>query len=129
MISAKSAVEAAAYAFLAENILGAAVYQDVPEDAPYPLVIVGDLSTKRLPGKAASKDRLVTVSIATLVAAEERQPLLGLMDQIDGLDGYSAEYEGWTLAFSFEDDDASLLPDGQAYGGVSTFSVLALSPD
>ena len=129
MTSAKSVVEAACYDFLAANVTGADVYQDVPEDQPYPLVIIGDMSTKRMPGKAMSKDRIVSVSIVTLVAADERQPLFALMEEVDALDQFSVEQEGWTLSFAFEDDDASLLPDGQAYGGVTTFTVIALSPD
>jgi len=130
MLSAKSAVEAAAYDALSAAITGAAVYQDVPDDAPYPIVVVGDLSSRRLPGKAASRDRIVTVSIVTLVAAEERAPLLALMDQADAaLDGFTVHVGGWTLAFAFDDDDAALQDDGQTYAGVAAYTVMALADD
>lgn len=128
MSDAKSAVEAAVYEALAASITGATVYQDVPENAPLPLVIVGDLSSKRLPGKAASRDRIVTVSIVALVDAEQRAPLLDLQDQIDdALDDARFTPTGWTLAGAFEDDEATLQEDGQTYGGVSTYTFLALA--
>jgi hypothetical protein len=130
MTSAKAAVEAATFDALAATIRGAAVYQDVPDDAPFPIVVVGDLSSRRLPGKAASRDRIVTVSVVTLVAAEERAPLLALMEQADAaLDGRTVQAGGWTLAFAFDDDDAALQEDGQTYAGVAAYTVMALADD
>lgn len=130
MLSAKSVVEMVAYRTLAAAIVGAAVYQDVPDDADHPLVIVGDLASRRLPGKATSRDRIVTVTIVTLVTADERAPLLALMNQCDrALDGLTIEQDGWMLIFAFEDDDAVLQDDGQTYSGVSSYTVMALSSD
>jgi hypothetical protein len=125
---AKSVVEAAIFAALSETIEDAAVYQDAPADAPYPVVIVGDMKSFRLQTKGTSDDRRVTISIIALVEAEERAPLLKLQEQIEeALDGQSIEIEGWTLGVEFDDDDAVLGEDGVTYSGISSFSVLALS--
>lgn len=128
MISAKSAVEAAVFEALSAAIKDAPVYQDVPDNAPLPLVVVGDLKSSRLPGKAVSRDRTVTVTIVSLVEAEERAPVLRLQDQIDAvLDGATFTPAGWTLAGAFEEDEAVLQDDGQTYAGVSTFTFFAIA--
>ena len=125
---AKSAVEAAIYTALAGAIRGATVYQDAPDDAPNPLVVIGDLKSARLLGKPASRDRRVTVTIITLVEADERRPLLDLMAQIDAaLDGQMFEPAGWSIEVDFADDEAALTEDGATYAGVSTFTCLALA--
>ncbi|KTT72620.1 tail completion protein gp17 [Sphingomonas endophytica] len=124
--SAKEAVEAAIYEALSSSVTVARVYQDVPEDAPYPLVIIGDMSSARLPGKEPSRDRIVTVHIITLVEASERAPLLALLAQVDAaLDGETLHQPGWTIVGAFENDDAVLGDDGD-YSGVSIFSFVAL---
>lgn len=129
MSKAKSIVEVATFNALDASINGATVYQDAPSNAPGDLVIIGDLRSFALPGKAQSNDRRVQVTIVSLVAAEERGPLLAIMDQIEGaLDGVTMEHDGWTLAFTFEDDDAVLSEDGETYTGVSSFSALCLAP-
>jgi len=129
MSSAKAMVEAAAFLALSSAITDAGVYQDAPENAPTPLVIIGDMKSSRLPTKDADADRRVTISIITIVEAEERAPLLTLQEQIENaLDGQNFEQEGWVLAFEFEDDDAVLSEDGSTYSGVTSFSVLALAP-
>ena len=128
MSSAKAVVEAWAYSVLAEAISGATVYQDVPNDAPLPLVVIGDLSSRRLPGKDRSDDRIVTLNVLTLVEAEERAPVLALQEQIDtAIDGANVELDGWTLAGEFAEDEAVLQEDGASYVGVSTFTILALA--
>lgn len=127
MPNAKEAVELAVYEALAAAITGATVYQDAPQDAALPLVIVGDMASQRMAGKPASRDRVVTVSVVTLVEAEERSPLLVLQGQIeDALDQQTFEPEGWSIAGSFESDDAVLQDDGETYAGVSTFTFVAL---
>ncbi len=127
MPNAKEAVELAVFEALAAAITGATVYQDAPQDAAMPLVIVGDMTSQRMPGKPASRDRIVTISIVTLVEAEERAPLLVLQGQIeDALDQQSFEPDGWSIVGSFEGDDAVLQDDGETYAGVSTFTFVAL---
>jgi hypothetical protein len=122
-------VEAAAFLALSNAITDAGVYQDAPENAPTPLVIIGDMKSSRLPTKDADADRRVTISIITIVEAEERAPLLTLQEQIENaLDGQNFEQEGWVLAFEFEDDDAVLSEDGSTYSGITSFTVLAIAP-
>jgi hypothetical protein len=128
MSKAKSVVEAAIFDALSKTVKDASVYQDAPPDAAYPVVIVGDMKSFRLPTKGASDDRRVTISIIALVEAEERAPLLKLQEQIEeALDGQSLEFDGWTLGIEFDDDDAVLGEDGVTYSGISSFSVLALA--
>jgi hypothetical protein len=129
MSSAKAMVEAAAFLALSSAITDAGVYQDAPENTPTPLVIIGDMKSSRLPTKDADADRRVTISIITIVEAQERAPLLTLQEQIENaLDGQNFEQEGWVLAFEFEDDDAVLSEDGSTYSGITSFTVLAIAP-
>lgn len=128
MSDAKSAVEAAVYGALAAAVSTATVYQDAPDNAPLPIVVIGDMRSARLPGKVASPDRSVTVAIVTLIEAQERAPLLALMDEIEGaLDGVTFETDGWTLSGLFDDDEAVLADDGSTYSGLSSFTFLALA--
>jgi hypothetical protein len=128
MSSAKSVVELACFKVLSEAVTGATVYQDAPHDAPLPVVILGDMKSFRLDTKGATADRRVQISIVSLVEAEERAPLLGIMEQIDAaLDGQTVTTDdGWTLGFTFDEDDAVLSEDGTTYTGVTSFSVTAL---
>ncbi len=130
MSKAKAIVEGEVFERLTAAITDAAVYQDAPEDEPFPLVIIGDLKSAKIDTKGNDGDRLVTVAIVTLVEAQERAPLLTLQEQIeDALDGQTiTTADGWTLGFTFDDDDAVLSEDGATYSGVTTFRVLALEP-
>ena len=128
MSKAKAVVEAAIYNALSDAVDGATVYQDAPADAAYPVVIIGDMKSFGLGSKGATNDRRVTISIISLVEAEERAPLLKLQEQIEeALDGQTLEADGWTLGIVFDDDDAVLGEDGVTYSGISSFSVLALA--
>lgn len=129
MSKAKAIVEAKTFRLLDEGIEGATVYQDAPDDAPTPLVIIGDLKSLRMPGKGGDGDRIVTVFIISLVEAQERGPLLALQEQIEAaLDGQTFTVDGWTLGYTFEDDDAVLSEDGATYSGITSFTVTALEP-
>jgi len=129
MSKAKAIVEAVAFRELAAAIAGASVYQDAPSNAEGDLVIIGDLKSVRPALKDAGADRRVEISIVSLAIAEERAPLLALQDQIETiLDEQTFELEGWTLAFTFQDDDAVLNEDGASYSGISSFAVLAIAP-
>jgi len=128
MSNAKSVVELACFNALVAAVTGATVYQDAPQDAPLPVVILGDMKSWRLDVKGASDDRRVQISIVTLVEAEERAPLLALMNQIEtALDDQTITPDGWTLGVQFEEDDAVLADDGSTYTGISTFTVVALA--
>jgi hypothetical protein len=127
MSEAKAAVEAAIFNALDAGVSGATVYQDVPEDAPLPVVIIGDMKSTPI-GPKDDPDRRVSVIIVTMVAAEERAPLLALQEQVEQLlDGLTFTPPGWTLRATFEDDDAQLAEDGVSYIGTSVFTVFALS--
>lgn len=129
MSKAKAMVEQVAFRELAAVIRGATVYQDAPANAAGDLVIIGDLKSFSLGGKGQSGDRRVGLQIVSIAVAEERAPLLALMDQIEAaLDGKSFELKGWTVAFAFEDDDAVLNDDGASYSGITSFTALALAP-
>lgn len=128
MSSAKAVVELACFEALKANVADATVYQDAPQDAPLPVVILGDMKSFRLDTKGASDDRRVQITIVSLVEAEERAPLLAIMEQIEAaLDGQTLLPDGWTLGFTFEEDDAVLSDDGSTYTGVTTFAVVALA--
>jgi len=129
MSDAKAVTEAAVYEMLSAEVEGAPVYQDVPQDEPYPLVIVGDMKSSPL-GAKGDPDRRIDLVIIAMVAAEERAPLLALQQQIERiLDGKRVEVDGWTLSITFQDDDAVLAAneDGAAYVGTSAFEILALT--
>lgn len=126
MSDAKSVTELVAFEQLDSAIAGATVYQDAPEGALLPIVVVGDMKSTPIGGKN-DPDRRISLLIQSEVSAEERAPLLDLQRQIETtLDGLTIEQDGWTLAFMFEDDDAQLGEDGATYIGTSAFSVLAL---
>jgi hypothetical protein len=127
MSDAKAIVETVIFEELDAGIEGATVYQDVPENAPLDVVILGDMKSSPL-GAKDDLDRRISIIIVSMVGAEERAPLLALQRQIEGLlDGKTFERNGWTLSVTFEDDDAVLGGDGATYIGTSAFEVLALS--
>ncbi|MEH3107149.1 MAG: hypothetical protein PGN09_07665 [Sphingomonas fennica] len=126
MGSALTVVEAVLFETLEAGITDAPVLQDVPEDQPLPVVIVGDLLSVPFGGKD-DPDRRITATIITLCMAEERAPLLALQEQIETLlDEQRFERDGWTLAMSVDSAEAVLGEDGITYVGTSTFTILAL---
>lgn len=127
MADPKDLAEAEAYAVLAAGISGADIYQDVPENHPLPLVVLGDSSSTTIGGKG-DPDEKVTINIVTLVSAEEKAPLTALQGQIKSLlREHKASVDGFTLHFTFESDDAQLHENGVHYVGTTTFSVFALA--
>lgn len=128
MSDAKAIVEAAVFATLNTGVKGAKVFQDAPYEQPNPLVLIGDMRSSRLPVKGGDDDRRVSISIVTLVDADERAPLLDLQRQIEALlDAKTLTQAGWLLQFEFQDDTA-VLADDDTYVGVTDFSVLAIAP-
>lgn len=125
MSDAKSAVEQTAFEALDAAIEGATVYQDVPQDAPLDVVIIGDMKSYPI-GAKNDPDRRVDLIIVSMVEAEERAPLLALQRQIEAiLDGKTFAIEGWSVSFTFADDDAVLGGDGATYVGTSAFTAFA----
>lgn len=125
MSNAKSVVEQEAFQALEATIEGATVYQDVPQDAPLPVVILGDMKSYPI-GAKDDPDRRVSIIIVSMVEAEERGPLLALQRQIEAaLDSKTFTPAGWVIRFTFEDDDAVLGGDGATYVGTSAFTAFA----
>lgn len=122
-------VEKAAFDAVSAAVTGAQVFQDVPNDQQGDIVVIGDMRSFRFDTKSASDDRIVEISIVSLVIADERAPLLAIQEQIEGaLDGNQIDQDGWRLDFIFKDDDAVLGEEGAGYVGVTTFTVIAIAP-
>lgn len=127
MADPKDLAESQAYAVLAAGISGADVFQDVPDNHPVPLVVLGDSTSVTIGGKG-DPDEKVTINVVTIVSAEEKGPLTTLQGQIKALlREHKATVSGFGLHFSFESDDAQLHENGVHYIGTTTFSVFALA--
>jgi hypothetical protein len=123
------ALEGVTFSHLDGNIEGATVYQDVPEDTPPPVVILGDMEKTNL-GAKGDVDCSIAMTILSVVAAEERRPVLALLDQIETLlDEATLEAEGWTFRFAFETSTAALSGEEGVYVGTALFTVTALRND
>ncbi len=127
MTSATAACEIATFETLDAGIEDAPVYQDVPDDAPLPVVIIGDLLSVPFAG-ADDPDRRITLTIAVLTDGDERAPCSDLLDQVEALlAGKSLKHDGWDLHFSLVSCAAELAEDGSGYLGTAIFQVLAFS--
>lgn len=125
MTSATNAVEAAVFEALNGN-LTVPVYQHVPEDTPPPVVIIGDIEASPLETKGDS-DRQVSLTITTVIQAEQRKPVLDIQEEIvAALDGASLVKDAWQVRPFLESEDAVLLPDGAHYVGTSRYTIWAL---
>ncbi|MDX3908421.1 MAG: DUF3168 domain-containing protein [Sphingobium sp.] len=128
MVSASDAVEKASYATLsAGGDIGAPVFQHVPEDTDPPVIIIGDIEATPIGGKD-DPDRRVALTVITVTEAEERKPLLDLMNAVETrLDGARLQENGWKLSFTFVGSSAVLTPEGDGYVGESRFEILAFA--
>lgn len=126
MTSAKDAVEISSYELLsAEPPIGAPVYQDVPDDAEPPVIIIGDVEARSFGDKDA-RDRIVTLEIVTVMRGDERKPLLALQEKVETrLAGVIEETADWRLHYRFVDDSATLAPDASGYVGLQKFEIIA----
>lgn len=127
MITAAAAVEANTFAVLDAGITDAAVFQDVPDDQPLPVVIIGDLLSVPYAG-ADDPDRRITLTILILVEGDERRPCTDIQDRIETiLAGTSIETAEWNLHFSVTSSAAELASDGSGYVGTTILTILAFS--
>lgn len=127
MINASAAAEGQTFTVLHGGITGAAVFQDVPDDQPLPVVIIGDLLSVPFAG-ADDPDRRITLTIIVLVEGDERGPCTDLQDQIEALlAGVSIETAEWNLHYSVASSAAELADDGSGYVGTTILSILAFS--
>ena len=122
-----AAVEANTFTVLDAGITGAAVFQDVPDDQPLPVVIIGDLLSVPFAG-ADDPDRRITLTILVLVEGDERRPCTDLQDQIEALlAGVSFQTAEWDLHYSLVSSAAELAEDGSGYLGTTILTILAFS--
>jgi nitrogen fixation protein len=130
MSSASGAIEAVAFELLDAAVTGATVFQDVPEDTPPPVVILGDMSAVPFTDDPADPDRRVTLAVTTVTAGEERQPCTDLQDQVETVLGSARVLrDGWDLAFRSLGSDAALIGDASGYFGTTTFEIIAFKQD
>lgn len=129
MSNAKDAVELATYQLLtAAPAIGAGVFQDVPQDTPPPVIIIGDMDSYGIGGKD-DDDRIVNLEIVVVTAGDERKPCVALQDSVETrLDGAKFEVAGWSLTFRWVDDSAALTPEADGYVGLQKFEIMALRP-
>lgn len=127
VIKATAAIEAETYKALDAGVTGAAVFQDVPDDQPLPVVIIGDLLSVPFAG-ADDPDRRITLTIAVLVEGDERGPCTDIQDEIEALlAGVTIATEEWNLHYSVASSAAELAEDGSGYVGTTILSILAFS--
>lgn len=130
MSGAGSAVEAAAFDRLDQDVSLATVFQDVPEDEPPPVVILGDISAEPFTSDPSDPDRRVTLTITTVTAGEERLPCSDIQDEVEAsLSGLRVDRDGWSLAFRSLGSDAQLIGDASGYVGTTTFEIIAFKQD
>lgn len=114
-------------ALSAPGAVSATVYEHAPQDAPYPMVIIGDTADMLPVARAGDDDRIGRVSIIVLTEGEERLPCVQLIDQIEAaLDGKSLLGDGWRICPSADGSAAMLAEDGLGYAGLVRFAVFAL---
>lgn len=127
MTSATAAVETNSYVVLNSGIKRASVFQDVPDDQPLPVVIIGDMLSVPF-GRADDPDRRVTLTIIVLTEGDERRPCSEIQDQIEALlAGTSFKQPGWNLHYSIASSAAELAGDGSGYIGTTILTILAFS--
>ncbi|KQO51407.1 tail completion protein gp17 [Sphingomonas sp. Leaf257] len=127
MTSATAAVEATSYDVLHLGITGAPVFQDVPDDQPLPVVIIGEMLSAPY-GRANDPDRRITLTIIVLTEGDERRPCSDIQDQIEALlAGKSFKRLGWNFHYSIASSAAELAGDGSGYIGTTILTILAFS--
>lgn len=130
MIGPSGLIEAVAFELLNAGVTGATVFQDVPEDTPPPVVILGDISAVPFTDDPSDPDRRVTLTITTVTAGEERQPCTDVQDEVEtALGAARVERDGWDLAFRSLGSDATLTEDASGYVGTTTFEIIAFKQD
>jgi len=130
MSGPSSTIEAVAFELLDAAVTGATVYQDVPEDTPPPVVILGDMSAEPFTDDPADPDRRVTLTVTTVTAGEERKPCTDVQDEVEtALGSARVTRDGWELAFRSLGSDAALTGDASGYVGTTTFEIIAFKQD
>ncbi|WP_197075561.1 hypothetical protein [Sphingomonas sp. Ag1] len=127
MIKATAAVEAETFKALDAGVTGAAVFQDVPDDQPLPVVIIGELLSVPFAG-ADDPDRRITLVIGIQVEGDERGPCTDIQDEVEALlAGVTIATDDWNLHYSVASSAAELAEDGSGYVGTTILTILAFS--
>ena len=127
MTSASAAVEDLTFEVLDAGIAGGIVFQDVPDNAPLPVVIIGDLLAVPFAG-AGDPDRRITLTVGVLIDGDERRPCTDLQDHVEALlAGKTFTRDGWDLHFLPASSAAELAEDGSGYVGTTILTILAFS--
>jgi len=129
--SAIAAADLAAYEALAAigwPVAGVHVYQHAPKNAPYPVVVVGDIDGAQPIGRAGDPDMTMNVSVLALTMGEERWPCAAILGTcVAALDGQTIAVPGWAVSFALVAGSAVLAEDGLGYTGAAMFAATALS--
>ncbi|TCP33273.1 DUF3168 domain-containing protein [Sphingomonas sp. BK235] len=129
MSSAAAAVELLAFRELDAAIVGASVFQDVPDDAKPPLVIIGDVESSPF-GRSDDPDRRITLTLIVITEGDERAPCTDLQGQIETiLAARSFPVGEWNLHVALESSAAALSEDGSGYVGTTILTILAFRED
>jgi hypothetical protein len=125
---AVSSVEKAVFGALSSGgAVSATVYSHAPENAAYPLVIIGDIEAVRPIGRADDADRRMLLTVLALTQGEERKPCTAMLGQVEAaLNGKTLTEGTWSITLMLDQVSATLAEDGQGYVGLAQFSVLAL---
>ncbi|MBY0583268.1 MAG: DUF3168 domain-containing protein [Sphingomonas sp.] len=129
MANAIQAVETAVFAALSAAITAAPVYQHPPENAPWPLVIVGDIDGATPIGfdDDDDDDRIVPLQIAVVTEGRERAPCIALVGQVvSALRNNILIEAGFTIRALLESETVNNTDDGKGYVGIVQFRVFAL---
>lgn len=127
MTDAIAATGVALFTALDGAVTGADVHQHVPEDAPLPVVIIGDIEGAKPLGRAGDPDQAIPVAIVAVTEGEARSACTDLVGQVIALlDGKTFAQDGFTVAPTLESWSAGLAEDGLGYIGTALFTVFAL---
>lgn len=126
MSDAIDAVERAAYLLMtADPAPSAPVYQDVPDNAPPPVIIIGDVDWEPI-GAKGDPDCTGRIEMVTVHDGDARKPLLAMQGEVfDRMADARIDVSGWRIFFTFTGGNAVLTPDGAGYVGMQNFTWLA----
>lgn len=108
---------------------GVAVYSDIPDNTPPPVVVIDQLAREAAGGKDSSLD-LYTLEVVAITKGKSRKPLNAIMDLVHNLlDGHTPTAVGLTFSsLRFLGDDDTALEDGVKIGR-SRFEVYVQAAD
>ena len=107
---------------------GIPVHSHVPENSPYPMIIVGDIEDLAPIGRDDDPDRRGQLTVISLTDGEERKPCADMVAKVEGaLAGKTLASGGWIIRLSLVRTTVTLAEDGLGYVGLAQFGVIALN--